>query len=211
MQLATSLLDLSAIAKAHTATDPYPFFMGSGFLHADAIDDLRRDFPDINKPGFLTVPEVEMRGSFRQLIEELEGSEVANAVSAKIGIDLDPLPRLTTIRKFSQTKDGRIHTDSQSKLATFLVYLNDDWNAPEGGRLRVLRGPEDFDDMVAEIPPTMGSIFGFRRADNSWHGHKPFAGERRVVQITWLQDADELERKKKRNKFSQVLKGVFGR
>ena len=211
MQTTVSLVDLSAIANAPTSTDPYPHFIGHDFLDPDALDDLRRDFPDIRKPGFLTVPEVEMRGSFRQLIEELESSEVANAISAKIGVDLDPHPRLTTIRKISQLKDGRIHTDSQSKLATFLVYLNDAWSADDGGRLRVLRGSEDFDDMVAEVPPTMGTIFGFKRTDNSWHGHKPFAGERRVVQITWLQDASELERKKKRNKVAQMFKGLFGR
>jgi SM-20-related protein len=65
--------------------------------------------------------------------------------------------------------------------------------------------------MTAEISPVMGSCFGFRRADNSWHGHKPFAGERRVVQITWLRDASELERKKKRNSMAQFFKGIFGR
>ena len=26
----------------------------------------------------------------------------------------------------------------------------------------------------------------FRRSDNSWHGHKPFAGPRRVVQMNWV-------------------------
>ena len=211
MQLTTSLIDLSAITRAPAATSPYPYFIGTDFLPPEAVRELRRDFPDIRKPGFLTVPEIEMRGSFRRFIDELEGPELAEAVSAKIGIDLDPFPRLTTIRKFSQAKDGRIHTDSQSKLATFLVYLNDGWSGADGGRLRVLRGPSDFDDMVAEIPPIMGTVFGFKRADNSWHGHKPFAGERRVVQITWLQDASELERKKKRNKLAQLFKGVFGR
>jgi SM-20-related protein len=211
MQSTVSLLNLSAIENAPVSTDPYPFFVGRDFLNPDAMDDLRRDFPDIRKPGFLTVPELQLRPSFRQFIDELEGPDVANAISAKLGLDLDPHPRLTTIRKLSQSKDGRIHTDSESKLATFLVYFNDEWNASEGGRLRVLRGPDDFDDMVAEIPPTIGSIFGFKRTNNSWHGHKPFAGERKVVQITWLQDASELERKKNRNKMAQIFKGVFGR
>src|SRR5687768_2798812 len=92
MQLTTSLIDLSAISKAPTATSPYPFFIGADFLSPEAVRELRRDFPDIRKPGFLTVPEVEMRGSFRRFIDELEGPELADAVSAKIGIDLDPFP-----------------------------------------------------------------------------------------------------------------------
>ena len=206
-----ALIDLDAIKSAEVHRSPYTYIVLSNFLRADAIDDLRRDFPNIQKPGFLTLQDIDMRGAFKTLIEELESDEMAMALSAKLGIDLVPHPRLTTVRRLSQAKDGRIHTDSQSKLATFLVYMNDNWQDDGAGRLRVLRGPDDFDDMAAEISPTMGSAFGFKRADNSWHGHKPFAGERRVVQITWLKDATELERKKKRNGMAQFFKGLFGR
>jgi len=206
-----ALIDLDAIKSAEVHRSPYTYIVLSNFLRADAIDDLRRDFPNIQKPGFLTLQDIDMRGAFKMLIEELESDEMAVALSAKLGIDLVPHPRLTTVRRLSQAKDGRIHTDSQSKLATFLVYMNDNWQDDGAGRLRVLRGPDDFDDMAAEISPTMGSAFGFKRADNSWHGHKPFAGERRVVQVTWLRDAAELERKKKRNSLAQFFKGLFGR
>lgn len=206
-----NVVELDVIRGAEVHRQPYRYIVGDGFLQKDKIDSLRQDFPGIDKPGFLTVQDVALRGTFKQLIEDLESSEMAKALSEKLDLDLDPLPRLTTIRKLSQLKDGRIHTDSESKLATFLVYMNDAWNDDGGGRLRVLNGPDDFDDMTAEISPVMGSCFGFRRADNSWHGHKPFAGERRVVQITWLRDADELERKKKRNGVAQFFKGIFGR
>lgn len=207
----TAIVNLDVIRRAPLSTEPYPFFLGTDFLDPEAIDDLRRHFPPITKPGFLTVDETTLKGRFKDLIEELEGPDLTEALSQKFGLDLHPYPRLTTIRKFSRGKDGRPHTDGESKIMTLLVYMNDDW--PEGGdgRLRVLRGPDDFDDMVLEVPPTMGTVFAFMRRDNSWHGHKPFTGERRVVQVTWLRDARELERKKKRNAFSQVLKGIFGR
>ena len=207
----SALINLDALKSAQVNSSPYTYFITSNFLTPEAIPLLRQDFPKIQKPGFLTLQDIDMRGAFRDLISQLESSELAVALSAKLGIDLDPFPRLTTVRRLSQLKDGRIHTDSQSKLATFLVYLNDDWTDDGAGRLRVLRGPDDFDDMAAEIPPTMGHAFGFKRADNSWHGHKPFAGERRVVQVTWLRDAAELERKKKRNSVAQFFKGLFGR
>ena len=206
-----ALIDLEAIKSAEVHQSPYTYIVLSNFLRPEGVADLRRDFPDIQKPGFLTLQDIDMRGAFKDLIAELEGDAMAAALSAKLGIDLVPYPRLTTVRRLSQAKDGRIHTDSQSKLATFLVYMNDNWQDDAAGRLRVLRGPDDFDDMAAEISPTMGSAFGFRRADNSWHGHKPFAGERRVVQVTWLRDAAELERKKKRNSLAQFFKGLFGR
>ena len=49
MQSTVSLLNLSAIENAPVSTDPYPFFVGQDFLNPDAMDDLRRDFPDIRK------------------------------------------------------------------------------------------------------------------------------------------------------------------
>lgn len=211
MLLDTAIINLDAVRQAPLWTEPYPFFLGTDFLDADAIEDLKRDFPAITKPGFLTVDETTLSGRFRNLIDELEGPELTEALSRKFGLDLHPFPRLTTIRKFSRGKDGRPHTDGESKIMTLLVYLNDDWPDGGEGRLRVLRGPDDFDDMVLEVPPTMGTVFAFLRRDNSWHGHKPFTGERRVVQVAWLRDARELERKKKRNAFSQVLKGIFAR
>ena len=54
-------------------------------------------------------------------------------------------------------------------------------------------------------------MFAFLRADHSWHGPKPFVGERKVIQVTWVTHADELARKKKRNKAAQFFKGIFGR
>jgi SM-20-related protein len=208
---ATTILDLDVVRNAPLSREPYSFFMGSGFLRPDSVDELRRTFPAITKPGFLTVDDVAIEGRFKQLIDELEGPELTEVLSKKFGLDLHPFPRLTTIRKISQAKDGRIHTDGQSKVMTLLVYMIDEWSDDGAGRLRVLNGPDDFDDMVMEVPPTMGTVFAFLRADNSWHGHKPFAGERKVVQVAWVLDAAELERKKQRNSLAKLFKGIFGR
>ena len=126
-------------------------------------------------------------------------------------MNLHPYPRLTTIRKLSQSKDGRIHTDGPSKVMTLLIYMNDEWDAGGSGRLRVLYNGDNFEPYAAEVPPTMGTVFAFLRADNSWHGHEPFAGERRVVQVAWVTSEDEVNRKKNRNKYQQFFKGIFGR
>jgi SM-20-related protein len=64
---------------------------------------------------------------------------------------------------------------------------------------------------VAEVAPDEGNIFAFVRSDHSWHGHTPFVGERQVVQVTWLRDASELERKKRRGRLAWLLKGTFRR
>jgi hypothetical protein len=51
----------------------------------------------------------------------------------------------------------------------------------------------------------------FKRCDNSFHGHLPYEGERRVIQVAWLTSEDEKLRKTKRGKFSRALKKLFGK
>ncbi|PVE25195.1 proline hydroxylase [Microvirga sp. KLBC 81] len=206
-----SLINLSAVGNAQHSRDPYDHLLASRFLKEDAIEELRRDFPQIDKPGYLTVDEVKLHGRFKQLIEELEGPELTEALSKKFGIDLHPYPRLTTIMKRSQPKYGAIHTDGPSKVMTMLVYMNDEWQKDDGGRLRVLYDGKNFEPYKLEVPPMMGTMFAFLRSDNSWHGHLPFAGERRVVQIAWVKSQADVDRKKKHNKVAQFFKGIFGR
>ena len=209
--MALSLVNTDAVRNAPLSHEPYDYFLGAGILKDEAIPDLKRDFPAIDKPGYLTVGEVQLKGRFKTLIEELESPEFTEEISRKWGKDMHPYPRLTTIMKQSQPKYGSIHTDGPSKVMTMLVYMNDDWGQDDGGRLRVLYDGEHFEPYAVEVPPTMGTVFGFLRADNSWHGHRPFAGERKVIQIAWVKDAQELERKKSRNRMAQFFKGIFGR
>ncbi|NIX77224.1 2OG-Fe(II) oxygenase [Microvirga terricola] len=206
-----SLINLASLRAAEASRDPYNYVLAPEFLQKSAIDDLRRDFPDITKPGYLTVDEVKLHGRFKQLIEELEGPELTEELSRKFGLDLHPYPRLTTIMKRSQPKYGAIHTDGPSKVMTMLVYMNDEWEKDDGGRLRVLYDGQDYEKYKLEVPPMMGTMFAFLRSDNSWHGHLPFSGERRVVQIAWVKSQADVERKKKNNKVAQFFKGIFGR
>jgi hypothetical protein len=203
------ILDLRPLLVAPLRAAPYPHVIGAGCLRPEALPALRRDFPDLRQAGFHPADAFEPRGTFADLLREVEEPEVAAVVGGKLGVDLVPLPRLVTVRKLSAAHEGRIHTDSASKVATLLLYLNPGWSSPEG-RLRVLRRGDGFDDPVAEISPEEGNAFAFLRSDRSWHGHTPFVGERRVVQIAWLRDASEVERKRRRHHVSRVLKLIFG-
>ena len=203
-------IDLARIRNARFSRDPYPYVLSSDFLRPNSIGELKRDFPAITKPGYLTVDEVAVREGFRELIEELEGPDLTEELSQKFGIDLHDYPRLTTIMRYSQRKYGAIHTDGASKVMTMLVYMNDDWETGDGGRLRVLYDGKNYEPYAVEVPPTMGNVFAFLRSDNSWHGHLPFIGERKVIQIAWIRDRAELERKKRRNTVAQAFKSIFG-
>ena len=58
--------------------------------------------------------------------------------------------------------------------------------APRTGKLRLLRNGTDLDDYAAEVPPDDGTLLVFRRSENSWHGHGPFEGVRRSIQMNWM-------------------------
>ena len=69
----------------------------------------------------------------------------------------------------------------------------------------------DIDDLVApEIKPLFGNLVVFKRAENSFHGHLPYEGERHVIQVAWLTSLEEKMRKTQRGKLSRLFKKLFG-
>ena len=91
----------------------------------------------------------------------------------KLGMDLKGRPTMVTARGVSAARDGQIHTDSRTKLVTVLIYMNNAWEA-KTGRLRLLRGPDDLEDVIAEVPPDEGTLLIFRNEPNAWHGFHAF-------------------------------------
>ncbi|MBV8799725.1 MAG: 2OG-Fe(II) oxygenase [Alphaproteobacteria bacterium] len=207
---AGSIIDYEAIRAAEVHRVPYDWMTGKGALRAEWIPALRESFPDIKVTGFHPLSQMKVDGAFAQLIEEMEGPEFTRAASQALGVDLSPYPTLITVRKVSAAHEGNIHCDSESKIATLLIYMNEGWLSPEG-RFRVLRSEKDFSDYEAEVSPEMGSFVAFRRAGQSWHGHTPFVGERRVVQIAWVRSQAEIDRKTKRHNRSSFFKKLFRR
>ena len=204
-----SVLQLGAVMAAHPKRDPYPYLLASGALPLEMASALNRDFPKITKNGYLPLSLLKRQGAFDALLRDLEGPEIAAILSDKLGLELRDKPRMITVRKWSAGNDGRIHNDGEAKICTSLIYLNEKWPEGDAGRLRVLKSEHSFDDTVAEVPPVYGSFFAFARTENSWHGHKPFTGERRVIQTTWLRSWDDFERKEKRGRFAFMLKRLL--
>jgi len=145
-------------------------------------------------------------------VEALEGPEVRGAFEEKFGIDLAGRPTMVTARGRCGPGDGGIHTDSLTKIITVLIYMNPSWESA-GGCLRLLRSGGDLEDVLAEVPPLEGTLVAFRRSDNSWHGHKPFVGPRRVIQLNWVTSAAVRRRELLRHELSAWAKrlgGLFG-
>ncbi len=206
----TTILDLDAVRAAPVKSEPFSYFMGSGVLKPGAAEAVQRSFPDIHTTGFHPLEEMKVEGAFKTLIDEVTGDALGRVLQEKFGVDFNALPKLVTVRKLSAAHEGRIHTDGEKKVMTMLFYLNDTWDSPDG-RFRVLRSDKSFDDYVEEASPETGAFAAFMRADNSWHGHTPFVGERRVVQIAWLRDQAALESKQKTHRLTGALKKVFAR
>jgi hypothetical protein len=205
-----SCLDLERLADTPLARDPFDHAIVPGFVRAEAAAAIDADFPQIDGGGSFPPESFHHGPAFAALIAELEGAAMRRAVEAKFGIDLSRRPTMVTLRGQSRGKDGRIHTDSASKLITALIYMNPAWEA-DGGRLRLLRGPADIEDYAAEVPPARGTLLVFRCAPNAYHGHKPFVGARRSIQLNWVTSAAVMKRELARHAVSAWTKRLFGR
>ena len=178
-------LRLEALRSTPLVREPFEHFVVPGFVSPEAVAAINVDYPKISARGSFPVDQVTYGPAFEALLEELEGDAFREAFEDKFGLDLADRPMVTTVRGWCGPGDGKIHTDSLSKIITVLVYMNETWENA-GGRLRLLRSSDDLNDVIAEVPPIAGTLLAFKRADNSWHGHEPFVGERRVIQFNWL-------------------------
>ena len=201
-------LDLAAFRSMPLIRHPFEYLIVPGFIRPEARAAINADYPAIDSPGSFPVQGLTFGPAFRALIKALEGPEVRQAFAEKFSVDLAGRPTMVTVRGQSGPKDGFIHTDAVSKIITVLIYMNPQWEAA-GGRLRLLRSPHDIEAVVAEVPPTEGTLLAFRRSDNSYHGHLPFIGPRRVIQLNWVTDRFTARREVLRHRVSAWGKRVL--
>jgi len=209
------LIDAGRLDDAHCEVrrEPFAFLVAREQLPRAAADVLDRDFPRYESAGFFPYQAEDCGPSIVACVDALTSPEFARALGERLGIaQLESYPTLVTICRLLNKRHGTIHTDSRSKVATALLYLEPEWPHGSAGALRFLSRIDSIDALVApEISPVYGTIAAFRRADDSFHGHLPFEGERRVIQVAWLTSLEEMERKTKRGRFSRLLKKIAGR
>jgi len=180
-----SYLDIEKLAATEAQRAPFEFLTVPAFVSGERLAAVNRDFPPLEKAGNFPLEDLQYGAGFAGFVAELRGPEFRKVVEGKFNIRLEGLEARITIRGFADKSDGEIHTDIRSKVVTGLIYLNESWES-SGGRLRLLRNGRDFEDYITEVPPIGGTLLMFKRADNSWHGHKPFSGERRTIQVNWI-------------------------
>jgi hypothetical protein len=178
-------LDLEALRRAPLVREPFEYAVVPGFIRPGPLAAIERDFPAIDGPGSVPPSELSYGTAFGELLDALQGPEMAAVVAEKLAIDLQGRPTMLTVRGMIRPTDGKIHTDSRTKLVTVLLYLNRDWDSA-GGRLRLLRSPNSLENYLVEVPPDAGTLLVFRCRPNAWHGHKPADGVRRTIQLNWV-------------------------
>lgn len=198
-------LDLDKLRSATRHTEPYEFVLVPGFLNADSLRRVNETFPPINSGGSFPLESLDTNMLIKEVIDELDGEEFEAAVEKLFGVDLSGRPKMYSLRGYTRAKDGQIHTDSKDKIITVLLYLNENWNQ-SGGRLRLLRNGHDVDDFALEVPPDNGTLLIFRRSETSWHGHHPFEGPRRSLQMNWMTSEGSRGWHKVRHKLSATIK-----
>ena len=200
-----SLIDIDALRATPLKTEPYEYIVVPAFVTGQALTDVIADFPHMETTGSIPPSELDIHGAFAQLLKDMEGDDFRKAIEEKFSVDLSTRPTMFTIRGFCSRSNGKIHTDTESKIITVLLYLNQAWEA-EGGRLRILRSATDLDDAADEVSPNGGTLLIFKRSDNSWHGHEPFEGQRRAIQMNWVRDAGVVLREQWRHRLSAAAK-----
>jgi len=204
-----SMLDFAAFEAAPLRRDPYDYLVVPEFIRPEALEAINRDYPSLPGPGSHPVENVRYGQAFAEFWKEVNSPEFRAHFAQKFGIDLEGSPVMATVREFCEETDGSIHTDSKTKIITILFYFNPQW-PHEGGRLRILRSADDLGDYADEVVPERGTMLAFRRSGKSFHGHKPFVGERRIMQMHWVDAKRIAKNERKRRTLKWRVKKALG-
>lgn len=202
------ILDLDGLSRLPTRTAPYDHVVMPNFIKLEYQAQVLADFPAIADAGLYTPDELNVAGQFALTMNEVMGEEFEQAMSKAFNLDLSKYPKVYTVRGRTRAKDGNIHTDSTTKIVTVLLYFNANPWPQETGRLRILRSGTDLEDYSEEVAPSGGMLLAFKRSDRSWHGHPPFEGERRAIQLNWVISDWVVKKDELRHKLSAKLKAI---
>jgi len=117
-------LDIAALRATPLKTEPYDYLVVPDFVRSDRFPAVVGDYPQVPGPGSHPLSELHIDGNFKGLLDELNGPDFRHAIEEKFGIDLLSRPTMFTVRGECRAADGKIHTDSTTKLITVLLYMN---------------------------------------------------------------------------------------
>jgi hypothetical protein len=127
---------------------------------------------------------------WREFVEELLAPSYREGFERALGRSLDGAELELSAWRWGPDAELGPHLDIPRKIASQVFYFNDSWDPAWGGCLRILRS-DDEEDLVAELPPALGSASVIVRSESSWHAvprvTRAAAAERLSVVATWQQ------------------------
>jgi hypothetical protein len=199
------MFNYNKLMEAVVEETPFPHLILPHLINKEHLEEIHKHYPSIEHTGSFPVQELKYGKKFDALVQELNSPTFQHIIEEKFHLALEGLPTMTTVRGRCSSKDGSIHTDSVTKIITILLYMNPTWEKP-GGQLRLLRNGTDIENYFAEIPPEEGTMLAFKVTENSWHGHLPFEGQRRVIQLNWLTSGLIAKKELMRHRISYKIK-----
>jgi hypothetical protein len=210
------MVDLDALGNARLRSAPYRWGYVTDSLGRETAARLRATFPSsdywrlrrdhegspmdvrirclVPLGGRAAVLTESLDRAWVEFVDELVSDSYREMCADVFGVDLDGAELEVSAWRWGV--DARIgpHRDIPRKIATQVFYLNDDWEPAWGGCLNILASP-DPEDVVAELPPALGSSSLILRSDSSWHSVSPVQREanqqRLSVTATWQHPGSE--------------------
>ena len=204
------MLDIARLDAAPLGSDPCVHVHVPGFVCADALKEINRDYPDIRERGNFPPEELSYGPAFAELLEELSSRDLKAAFERKFSLDLSENPLQLTARKYVDETDSGLHNDSRTKVVTVLIYFNETWQHA-GGKLRLTRNEQDFANYTVECEPKEGNLLAFVRSATSFHGYLPCSAERRSIQMYWVKPKREQRDLGRAGSFVKKLKRFLKR
>lgn len=200
-----TVLDLQALRQVRLADRPYRWGYLQQALPAEAARALRDTFPS---SGYWSLRKhdgekamdfrlrciVPLGGSepsdaeslppaWRAFAEDLLSGDYRDAFADALGMSLDD--HLLEVSAWRWPPEAFLdpHVDLPRKLASQVFYFNEGWDPGWGGCLDIL-GSSDPADVVAELPPALGSASIVVRSDSSWHAVPPVRAAAREPRLS---------------------------
>ena len=201
-------LDLAALDATPVASDPFTHVVVPHFVPPAFLERIQAGLPAMASGGSYPPEALTLGPAAASLVEQMQGPALRDAIGRKFGLDLADAPLMLTMRGRTREKDGRIHTDSEAKRVTVLLYLNpqaEAWTKQEGC-LRLLRTATDLEDYAVEVPPVNGTLLVFPNGPTTWHGHRTFVGQRHAIQLNYMTRDGRARSELRRHRWSAFVK-----
>ncbi|ABQ29149.1 2OG-Fe(II) oxygenase [Acidiphilium cryptum] len=202
------MLDEAAIAAAALRRDPYDYCFVENAMPQRLKEEVLGDAPTIPERGSYALPDLQHGPHFGAVVQDLMSDRFRHLVEAKFDIDLSKRPACIVMmgNTSGHYNEGYAHPDSPHKIITVLVGFTRAWPY-ERGRLRVLRS-KNRNDYAFEFAPEFGHMLMFRVSDHSWHGFLPQKGQRKSLQLCYVDSEWYVRKEYARHSLSAYAKSV---